>query len=280
MKRKVRDTCMGASSSYLAPSSAIPLPTSEISKFIKSKNFWKKMKIFNWVQRKFSNNKENAENNKNNGGTISVIGDDDHQLWSGGILTIGTFGYDPFKDIIIHEENDHFHHEEGMEYDQMNITSDIDDDSEDEDEDEEKPFGFEAYEHELEEGINYNYNNNNYCYKREFEYVMMEKKERITLADLFNVDHEENKLIVEEARPIHKLNQMVRRMMRRKIHPDLSPLNSKVSVETCEAATDNASLLPTQGVAVATWVSTIMLKLPFVVVNVAFSTVDNNRRLN
>ncbi|KAL3624382.1 hypothetical protein CASFOL_031050 [Castilleja foliolosa] len=245
-----------------------------ISKLISSNqnsNFPRIMKIFNWVQRKFSNNKENAENNKN---TISVIGDHDHHLWSGGILSIGTFGYDPLTDNnnIREQTNDHFlDHEEIVVYDQTNDDN-SDEDQEDEDqnnekEEEEETFVFEA----------------NYEQESEFDYVMMEKKERITLADLFSADHvhddynekHKNKPInninnnnnnnvsmkksgkmgkekaifkhgfgsYTKARPIHKLNQIVRRMMRRKIHPD--QLSSyKIPVKKCE----NASLLQIQDV--------------------------------
>ncbi|KAI3449300.1 hypothetical protein Pfo_005965 [Paulownia fortunei] len=241
------------------------------------------MKIFNWVHRRFNNKAGSAENSKKNG----LIADDKQflvenntnvlELWRGGILTIGTFGYDPLKDE--NEQNDvHFYEEEYSEKEQLSVEYESDQitDSEEEVENEEEvnPLVFASYAHDFEGLMGMKMERSNNREEFEFEYVMMEKrkKERITLADLFSADSEElqkkqpinkgeiikekaakcssskhgvsfgKKLVVEDARPIHKLHQLLRRMLKRKIHPDLAPLNS---VNTCET-NDYASLLPTQ----------------------------------
>ncbi|KAL8554088.1 hypothetical protein ACS0TY_002347 [Phlomoides rotata] len=190
------------------------------------------MKIFNWVHRRF-NNKENGESDK------QQQFEDEKKCnvevfdgWGGGILSIGTFGYDP---LIGHDE-------EEVEVELINNNVDC------------------GYFEELREEIG-------------FEYMMMEKRERTTLADLFSTaDHSElevqpkgdlflkqyktkrigtasftKKLKLEEAPPIRKLNQLMRRMLKRKIHPagEIGVLNSKVSVRKKRDINDHASLLPT-----------------------------------
>ncbi|PIN13337.1 hypothetical protein CDL12_14042 [Handroanthus impetiginosus] len=255
-----------------------------------------KMKIFNWVHRRFNNKlAENAA--KKNG----LIAEHHQQLqfmvenntsvferWRGGILTIGTFGYDPLKDE--NEENDACfcdqeesdkEHLLSQEYESTDLITADCSEGEDEEvevnderevEEEANPLDVyaAAYAHEFERLVEGRKRvadeESEFEFKFEFEYVLLEKttkKARTTLADLFSADAEElqkkqeeeeepisklgettkeklpnnyckqqgfsfgKKLMVDEARPIHKLHQLVRRMLKRKIHPD-----------------DHASLLP------------------------------------
>ncbi|KAG6401471.1 hypothetical protein SASPL_138328 [Salvia splendens] len=141
------------------------------------------------------------------------------ESWRGGILAIGTFGYDPLK-----HQNQQLT-EAYFSEDDCDDDDDVDDDSSslidqrggnplvlaEEEEEEEEEDG------ELEFG---------------FEYVMMKKKERTTLADLFVADCDEDECgianakskshhlptqkssrkhapsFARTARPIHKLNKV------------------------------------------------------------------------
>ncbi|KAL0379358.1 UNVERIFIED_CONTAM: hypothetical protein Sangu_0000100, partial [Sesamum angustifolium] len=191
----------------------------------------------------------------------------------GGILSIGTFGYGPLlkhideninhvtseKEQVIEVNN--YDHESC--HDDYHITSDYSED-EDEDQEEVNPLVYAAY-------------NNNYDDDDDDDYEgLMEtinptttttvspkdemKKERITLAELFYADSEEDQLQKkrqvatshkpaaqisikdksssssysykhglsfakkligdQDARPIHKLHRLIGRMLKRKIHPD------------------------------------------------------------
>lgn len=190
-----------------------------------------------------------AENVKNS----DDIGGEDQQFpaenkcnhvferWRGGILAIGTLGYDPLKDED-QQLNDYFYHDVVVSCEQEYQRDSDDDDGDDESsedfgEEEENPLVVAAYScnagglmreaEEMEEN-----------WKHEFEYVMMEKKERTTLADLFHADSQDhnddvvlkkqaiadlskeksnrkrrrllfrNNLMAKDARPIHKLNQV------------------------------------------------------------------------
>ncbi|KAK4411543.1 hypothetical protein Sango_0227300 [Sesamum angolense] len=194
----------------------------------------------------------------------------------GGILSIGTFGYGPLlkhideninhvtseKEQVIEVNN--YDHESCHDY---HITSDYSED-EDEDQEEVNPLVYAAY-------------NNNYVHDdddddddHDYEGLMETinptttttvspkdemKKERITLAELFYADSEEDQLQKkrqvatshkpaaqisikdkssssysykhglsfakkligdQDARPIHKLHRLIGRMLKRKIHPD------------------------------------------------------------
>ncbi|KAL8062956.1 hypothetical protein ABFX02_02G179900 [Erythranthe guttata] len=258
------------------------------------------MKIFNWVHRRFVHKDGLGENGK------KIEGDDegnfvvdDHENkngtfcgWKGGILTIGTFGYDP---IILEDDRDQNHElddddviaasfiyapkddeprrrlaEKELEQQQLGndrrqmITENnnykldvvITHDSEEE----EQPLLYAVYDH------------HDYCDEGLLEMKMEEsqphdlhtnKKERTTLADLFSADSELDNIInininelkkkrlqaativnnmkeaddhvidkmmsnidlpfanykLDKARPIHKLHRLMRRMMKRKIHP-------------------------------------------------------------
>ncbi|XP_042040920.1 protein TILLER ANGLE CONTROL 1-like isoform X1 [Salvia splendens] len=227
------------------------------------------MKIFNWVHRKF-NNKEfivhAAENAKKHGDNAAADEhfpaenkcDDVFEGWRGGILAIGTFGYEnqEIKSDYFFDEADSVKDEDGDDEPLVLVACEFNEGEIAETEENEEQFGF--------------------------EYVMMKKKERTTLADLFVVDSgkddraiggnpkfEKPDLVGEKSsrkcapspagkltakdghRPIQKLNKVMRRMMRRKIHPDVGPINPKVAAlndynSKSRVVDDCAALLPTQ----------------------------------
>ncbi|XP_051146956.1 protein TILLER ANGLE CONTROL 1 [Andrographis paniculata] len=257
------------------------------------------MKIFNWVHRRFyhkdsglaQNGKKCEEDEKQfllqvqeKKGLPSNVFDE----WKGGILAIGTFGYDRLK-VDHHSDDD----DEEYRHDVMSLIS-----YEEEEEEEEQVVQQQAAMSECEEDANplmYAAYAHNYagllemkrgpcsCRKEEeeeeeaqFEYaaMMKMKRERTTLAELFSADSDEEegdadddhdddddqrrvqknlkaagmqqvkskknhsignstsngnggglsfakKIIGEDhARPaMHKLNRLMRRMLKRKIHP-------------------------------------------------------------
>ncbi|KAL7158966.1 hypothetical protein ABFS83_02G178300 [Erythranthe nasuta] len=284
------------------------------------------MKIFNWVHRRFVHKDGLGENGKkiHEGDDVVV---DDHEKkngfcgWKGGILTIGTFGYE-FDPIILLEDDDDRddqNHELDDDDDDSFIYAPKDDeprrrlaekeleqqlagnnrrqiitendyksDEESEDEEEEEqPLLYAVYDHhDYYEGL--------------MEMKMEEqaardlytnKKERTTLADLFSADSELDNIInlniselkkkrlaatinvknmkeaddhvidkmmttlksskksghsfpnLDKARPIHKLHRLMRRMMKRKIHP--AEINGGLTNYSKLAAdfTESASLL-------------------------------------
>ncbi|GER50431.1 rhomboid-related intramembrane serine proteasefamily protein [Striga asiatica] len=247
------------------------------------------LNIFNWVHRKLSYKGGGLEENANKIVVCENNIDSNNvfdQLFSGGILTIGTFGYNPLNEPN-EENNSSFSSffkdevEKDEENTEENETASEKEEEEEEENNEEEvknPFVLAAFEHDYKglimEGIINNNNHNKeirYC-----DYVMMEKKQRITLADLFsaadshandkkptknnNNNNNNNvikkakctkkhaghsKLITREARPIRKLQKMVRRVLRKKVHPDMSSPSYKVPVKKCEMFDDHASLLPT-----------------------------------
>lgn len=147
------------------------------------------------------------------------------ERWSGGILTIGTFGYDQLEINDVKEQDDMImaFQEEEDEY----ISNDQSTDHHSGEEEEET-------ENEEEEPNSFIYADHHGTMENnglDLEYVMMKKKERITLADLFCADHHDSSSseglhrkqkqsteIVQDkannyckkldARPIHKLHQV------------------------------------------------------------------------
>ncbi|XP_055808094.1 protein TILLER ANGLE CONTROL 1-like [Solanum dulcamara] len=233
------------------------------------------MKIFNWVHRKFhqKDGKKDIELKVSN----EIIGHHDTQIllqdasfahmldiWNGGMLTIGTFGFDPLMKNV---------------QDQQSV---IDIESLEEEEEEEEYYSVENEIQECEipfndEGINeelypliyanigdeviYNEDiieSNNNSSPHQSNTKMM-KKERITLADLFSADSDYHhhkadhstrksteseiftkksnsspqvknglsfakKLIPrvkDEPRPIQKLQKLMTKVLKRKVHPDI-----------------------------------------------------------
>ncbi|XP_042013047.1 protein TILLER ANGLE CONTROL 1-like [Salvia splendens] len=239
------------------------------------------MKIFNWVHRRFNNKAENVKKNSDIATTDEqqFVGENECDVvlesWRGGILAIGTFGYDPLKHKNQHLTEAYF-------------SEDVDDDDDDGDNDGDdssslidqrggNPLALtENVEEEEEDGE----------LEFGFEYVMMKKKERTTLADLFVADCDEDEcgiakskshhLLTQKssrkhtpsfgrtARPIHKLNKLMRRMLTRKIHPELvGPTNPKLQAldnydynynysynyaNKTRETDDYASLLPTKDI--------------------------------
>lgn len=148
-------------------------------------------------------------------------GDDDaYERWGGGILAIGTFGYDP----LMKDENEH-------EYNINDYFSSSSSSSEEEEEDgdgSDTEVVVESAAAEIEESWS-----DEEQVQLGYEYMMMKKTERTTLADLFNADCKENrgpvskkeaaadivkgksnrksfgnKLIAKDVRPIQKLNKV------------------------------------------------------------------------
>ncbi|CAI9764897.1 unnamed protein product [Fraxinus pennsylvanica] len=232
----------------------LPLPPLSAAHF-NFKLFAQKMKIFNWVHRKF-NYKDGIGGNENKNAKDTdkdillediALGDMLHG-WKGGILTIGTFG---FNRINI-EEKEYLYRDEEEE-DESDVT---DESEEDDDEDQESnPLMHAAYAHEFEGSTCDNAAKDTIDSDCDMKNM---KKERITLADLFYADSDEQekykkskgkllepeynkklsapeanykrrltfakKLVPrvgEDSRPIKKLHQLMTRMLKRKIHPDI-----------------------------------------------------------
>ncbi|KAJ8573077.1 hypothetical protein K7X08_009588 [Anisodus acutangulus] len=234
------------------------------------------MKIFSWVQRKLNqkdglfdrNVKKDEEkiSNANIGGTQILLQDASmaHMLdsWKGGILTIGTFGFDP----LIKDQNSGLEEE----YDQeCEITVS--------DHEDQNPLMY-ANGHEQSHvtpkaNVIMGIDGGNTLARRSTDDVSNKssKKERITLADLFSADkkkvqlpdlHVTNKkaskaqvksgisfakklttIVREDSRPILKLQQLMTRALKRKVHPDMENKNHKNS-RVIEAAATVLDLSP------------------------------------
>lgn len=251
----------------------------------------------------------------------TTFGDSVFGCWKGGILTIGTFGYDPLTkdaadevdeqdddhdlEFLVNDQDQESEELESAENDETITDSEEEEFYEEEEEEEANPLVYEAYAHDYEallqqydpaaDYININGNKN-------FDHVLMltkendpvvdvdMKKERITLADLFSSDHWEadddllqknqnkkklqelmkedasskkhghgrlafaKKLLLaggagdsKDARPIHKLHRLVRRMLKRKIHPELGLLNKEVNesnIKYIPKVNESVPLLP------------------------------------
>ncbi|KAH6755134.1 hypothetical protein C2S53_017739 [Perilla frutescens var. hirtella] len=250
--------------------------------------------IFNWVHRRFNNKAENAKKNDD----IDAVDDEQFPVenkcnhvferWRGGILTIGTLGYDPLKDDENEQAVDDYSFYEEEDDDDIDIDIEGEDSDSDSDEEEVETEDEEQNPLVVEVGMEEKWNDHEDELQFGYEYVMMKKQERTTLADLFSADsdqdhhhlimkkqpkpvnnsnnnnkvnpsellkdksnrkHSLSKLITaKDARPIHKFNQLMRRMLKRKIHPDVGPINSKPApvINKCRPTDDYASLLPTQ----------------------------------
>ncbi|OIS98733.1 PREDICTED: uncharacterized protein LOC109232239 [Nicotiana attenuata] len=251
------------------------------------------MKIFNWVHRKLYQKDGMVRRNvKKDELRISneIIGDAQVLLqdasiarmldsWKGGILTIGTFGFDPLKNvqdqigIDIEEEEV----EESLEEEYYSVESigqcEITVTKENE---EVYPLiyasgGEVMIEYPKQNEIMVIDSNNS------LDSNKMLKKERITLADLFSADsdHHQNlkpnpskkeeefytkkpcsqvkngtsfakKLIPrvkEDSRPIQKLQQLMTRVMKRKVHPDIESKIGKNNNTTTHQVKAAASML-------------------------------------
>ncbi|XP_073288289.1 protein TILLER ANGLE CONTROL 1-like isoform X2 [Primulina huaijiensis] len=280
------------------------------------------MKIFNWVHRKLKDGSA-AQNAKSTNAISDESGDANQFLvdnnafvdsvfgcWKGGILTIGTFGYDPLtkyaaevdeqdydRDLEFHVD-DQGHESEELEWaeNDESITDSEEEEVDDEDEEEEEeanPLMYAVYAHDYEAllqqydpAADYIKTNGN----KDFDHVMMvmeeherdvdadKKKDRITLADLLSADHWDDdelqkkqklhelmeekasskkqshgrlafakKLLLardsKDARPIHKLHRLMRKMLKRKIHPVNKEVNES-NMEYIPKVNESVPLLP------------------------------------
>ncbi|XP_012490154.1 protein TILLER ANGLE CONTROL 1 [Gossypium raimondii] len=247
------------------------------------------MKIFNWVQRRFHHNvlKDGLARNVKKTDSIAIDSNtkalveqvalvDMLDGWRDGVLTIGTFGFDPLKSLA-EEQNDYlasgsYEDDDEERYSDNNDDEDVDGDDDDEEE-EVNPLMLSSFEPSLED-VDSNVDNSKY---RKKEVMMMvdgstdheikfnldatedhsgKLRRRTTLADLFSEDTDIKKKpssplhldtdsckkpsslpaknglsfakklipqvgVGEDSRPIKMLHQMMRRMLKRKIHPEL-----------------------------------------------------------
>ncbi|KAJ8534829.1 hypothetical protein K7X08_016557 [Anisodus acutangulus] len=226
------------------------------------------MKIFNWVHRKFhqKDGKKDIELKISN----EIIGHHDTQvllqdasfahmldIWNRGILTIGTLGFDPLKNVQDQQSGiDIESLEEEEEY--YSVENDIQEACEttviDVGNEELYPLIYANIgDHEVINDGSIIESNNNLSESN----IKMMKKERITLADLFSADSDHHhkadrprksteseifikklnlssqvknglsfakKLIPrvkDEPRPIQKLQKLMTKVLKRKVHPDI-----------------------------------------------------------
>ncbi|KAL7232957.1 hypothetical protein ACSBR1_016749 [Camellia fascicularis] len=245
------------------------------------------MKLFNWVHRKF----HHKDGKKEELAMVTIETEKQVLLenvtladvlvdgWRDGILTIGTFGFDPLSDFNqknecpVVEKEEEEEEEEECEEEEEEEDYEVDNELGDEDmkvcdEEELNPLVFTAFR------SNYNENalKDDLRMARELGFDANEledekrnkKRERTTLADLFSADSDDlknakrdrskikpeskkkadddvhgkkkglsfaKKLIPRvghDTRPIKKLHQLMRRMLKRKIHPDLEGKFQKI----------------------------------------------------
>ncbi|XP_004306634.1 PREDICTED: uncharacterized protein LOC101302199 [Fragaria vesca subsp. vesca] len=280
------------------------------------------MKIFNWVHKRFHHKVPkdgvagNGDNTEPEGNTdkdtqaflsqVSLVDGIDHG-WRDGILTIGTFGFDPLKSF--NNQSDYTvleSEEDGKESQELTHGGDDCDNDEDTDNvcEELNPLMFTTFGHSFEdmgsnsdaivaepdvisltpfEGFNEIIAEPDHDSETDH---MKSKGERITLADLFMADGHDfqsqldsrkvqpelkkmsttrtrngglgfaKKLIPrvkEESTPIKNVQRLMRRMLKRKIHPaDLDVKKPTTAVELISTnvetdASESVSLLPIQG---------------------------------
>ncbi|XVF72974.1 hypothetical protein PTKIN_Ptkin12aG0163900 [Pterospermum kingtungense] len=289
------------------------------------------MKIFNWVQRRFHHNvlKDGLGRNVKKTDSIAIDTNTKALLeqvalvdvldgWRDGILTIGTFGFDPLKSF--NEQKDYL----GIEHDDEDEEKDerCSDNYNDEDEDEYyddnnsdeevNPLMFSTFDHcfediELPNVVHAKYGKPDVIMTLDgvagstdadikFDLNVTEGhsgklRRRTTLADLFSEDSDMKKKppspleldsnsckkasvgskkglnsfakklipqVGEDSRPIKMLHQVMRRMLKRKIHPELEGKGNKMD-EKCnpsaskkhEAAGESVSLLQSPDAATA-----------------------------
>ncbi|KAK8711381.1 hypothetical protein V6N13_146665 [Hibiscus sabdariffa] len=253
------------------------------------------MKIFNWVQRRFHQNvlKDGLARNVKKTDSVAIDSNTKALLeqvalsdmldgWRDGILTIGTFGFDPLNSLA--QQNDYLASGNDGGDEEERYTDNNDDQDEDEDSDVEEevnPLMLSTFEHSFEEvdhesdvmlmvdGVGLGGSTDE---EIKFDLEATEGhsgklRRRTTLADLFSEDSDikkkpcpleldsysckkpslrpknglsfAKKLIAEDSRPIKMLNQMMRRMLKRKIHPELEGRGTK-SEGQCKATAIDA----------------------------------------
>ncbi|XP_030928946.1 uncharacterized protein LOC115955049 [Quercus lobata] len=293
------------------------------------------MKIFNWVHKRFHHTVLKDGLARNVKTTESTTNNSDKQAllkqvalaevldgWRDGILTIGTFGFDPLKPfnqqkeylvLESEEEDDDIEEAEVGQY-----SNDEDGDGDDSDEnaqhEELNPLMFTTFEHNFEDLESNPDHDINVCKSdvimtvdgvpltppeydeldnREGE-EKKKKGERITLADLFLADADvKEKLdpdhffpnpgkktvlrtknglsfakkfiprvkgVKEDSSPIKNLQRLMRKMLKRKIHPEFevkihksesqTPGETGVITNDEHGVSESVTLLPTQGATV------------------------------
>ncbi|XVF22316.1 hypothetical protein REPUB_Repub12eG0162500 [Reevesia pubescens] len=255
------------------------------------------MKIFNWVQRRFHHNvlKEGMARNVKKTDSIAIDTNTKALLeqvalvdvldgWRDGILTIGTFGFDPLK--TLGEQNDYLSSKSNDDEEEEERFSDNYDEEEEEEEEDDynnsdeevNPLMFSTFDHSFEDV------ESNVDYGKPHDVIMTvdgvglgstghgikfeldateghsgKLRRRTTLADLFSEDSDMKKKqsplefksnsckkasirtksglsfakklipqVGEDSRPIKMLHQMMRRMLKRKIHPELEGKGNKL----------------------------------------------------
>ncbi|XP_022759601.1 uncharacterized protein LOC111305979 isoform X2 [Durio zibethinus] len=265
------------------------------------------MKIFNWVQRRFHHNvlKDGLARNVKKTDSIAIDTNTKALLeqvalvdvldgWRDGILTIGTFGFDPLKSfgeqkdyLALESDDDEEEGEAGEERYSVNNDDEEEDDDDDYDnnnnnniDEEVNPLMFSTFDHSFENDVESNVNHAKYGkpdmimmfdgvagstdHEIKFDLDATEGhsgklRRRTTLADLFSEDSEMKKKpspldlksnyckkasvrtknglsfakklipqVGEDSRPIKMLHQMMRRMLKRKIHPELEGKGNKL----------------------------------------------------
>ncbi|XP_039008333.1 protein TILLER ANGLE CONTROL 1-like [Hibiscus syriacus] len=241
------------------------------------------MKIFNWVQKRFHQNvvRDGLARNVKKTDSLAIDSNTKALLeqvalsdmldgWRDGILTIGTFGFDPLKqnDYLApgsykDDDDDEEEAEEEL-YTDNNDEEDVENDSDEE----ENPLVLSAFEHSLEDVDHATYGETDVMMMVDgvsgstdpdikFDLEVAEGhsgklRRRTTLADLFSEDSDIKKKpcpleldsdsskkpsartknglsfakklipqVGEDSRPIKMLHHMMRRMLKRKIHPEL-----------------------------------------------------------
>ncbi|EOX95628.1 hypothetical protein QUC31_005128 [Theobroma cacao] len=270
------------------------------------------MKIFNWVQRRFHHNvlKDGLARNVKKTDSIAIDTNTKALLeqvalvdvldgWRDGILTIGTFGFDPLKSfseqkeyLASESEEEEEEEEEEERYSDNNDEEDDDDDHDDDDnnnDEEVNPLMFSTFEHSFED-VESDVDHPKYGkpdvtmtfdrvagstdHEIKFDLDATEGhsgklRRRTTLADLFSEDSDMKKKpsplaldsnsckrasvrtknglsfakklipqVGEDSRPIKKLHQMMRRMLKRKIHPELEGKGSKLEGQSKASVID------------------------------------------
>ncbi|XWS35930.1 hypothetical protein CRYUN_Cryun20dG0038800 [Craigia yunnanensis] len=253
------------------------------------------MKIFNWVQRRFHHNvlKDGMARNVKKTDSIAIDTNTKALLeqvalvdmldgWRDGILTIGTFGFDPLKSFGEQKEYlalDTDEEEEAKEerYSDNNDDQEEDDDYDDGDSNSDEEVNaliFSTFENVESNADRAKYGkpdvimtvdgvagSTNHAIKFDLDATEGHsgKLRRTTLADLFSEDSDMKKKPIqleidfnsckkaslrtkkglsfakklipqvgEESRPIKKFHQMMRRMLKRKIHPELEGQGNKL----------------------------------------------------
>ncbi|TYH06323.1 hypothetical protein ES288_A08G147500v1 [Gossypium darwinii] len=229
------------------------------------------MKIFNWLHKRFPHNvlKDGLVRNVKKTDSIAIDTNSKALLeqvalfdlldgWRYGVLTIGTFGFDPLKSLG--ELNDHLPLESnGDEEEEERFSNNNDEDDDDDNNnsyDEVNPL---VLGHSLEDILEDSTHNEIKFNLEVIEDHSEKLRRRTTLADLFYQDSDmKNKpthLDLElnpcekasfptkkgtsfakkfiphagkDSRPIKMLNQMMNRMLKRKIHPELQGKGNKL----------------------------------------------------